>query len=331
MCKVSFIVTAYNLEQYIERCLNSLMNQTMKDIEIIIVNDGSTDNTNKIIDGLSLKDSRIKNIYQKNCGVSQARIRGINEAIGEYIIFIDGDDWVSNALAKDAYLNAISNNYDIICFDYSYAYENNIIEERHNKINKELSGSEYLELILEEKINHELWNKLIKKEFIEKTNYKNITNIKMGEDLAINVELGINNPKVRFIDGMHYYYYQREGSAMNKVDSNSLDIVKSLNYIEATIKKHGMLDEYKMQLEFLNFIHLCVIRLLFQTKVINDVHKKFYDIWKKKKIKITNNRLCMEYINNNFNKKIKILFVAFNCNYYIGYSLIRIKNLFSKK
>lgn len=330
MCKVSFIVTAYNLEQYIERCINSLINQTMQDIEIIVVNDGSTDSTTKIMDKLAKEDSRIKNIYQENSGVSEARLRGVHESTGEYIIFIDGDDWVSNELAQNTYFIASNNNYDIICFDYYNAYDNNVIKEKHNNINKEVFEFEYLELILEQKINHELWNKLIKKEFIEKTNYNNISNIGMGEDLAINVEFGVNRPKVRFIEGMYYYYYQRQGSAMHRFDKNSLDIVKSLNYIELTLKEHNILDKYEKYVEFLEFIHLYVNHLLFQTEIINDIHKKFYYSWKEKHVIIRKNELCKKYIKSNFNRKIKLLFIAFNCNYYIGCSLVRLKRLIKR-
>ena len=115
---ISVIMPAYNAEKYIEESIKSVINQTYTNIELIIVNDCSKDKTQEIIDKWSKEDSRIKNIYQENSGVSEARLRGVHESTGEYIIFIDGDDWVSNELAQNTYFIASNNNYDIICFDY---------------------------------------------------------------------------------------------------------------------------------------------------------------------------------------------------------------------
>lgn len=329
MCKISFIVTVYNLEAYIEKCIKSLMRQTMKDIEIIVIDDGSKDESKEIIDRLAKEDSRIKNIYQENSGVSRARINGFNNSTGEYIIFIDGDDWVSAELAQEAYCVGSKNDYDIVCFDYYNVKYDNKIQEEHNNINKDVSEYEYLELILEQKINHELWNKLIKREFINKTNYCGINNIGMGEDLAINVEFGVNKPKVRFIQGCYYYYYQRQGSVMHRFDKNSLDIEKALNYIELTLEKKNILYKYEKQIEFLYFIHIYVNDILFQTEIINDIHKKAYNIWRGKNIRVKNNKLCMDFIKSMFTVKTKILFKAFNLNYYMGCFLVKLKKLIS--
>ena len=104
--KVSVIVPVYNVENYLEKCLTSLVNQTLKDIEIIVVNDGSTDNSQKIIDRYEKKYSNVKAYVKKNGGVSDARNYGINKAKGKYIAFVDGDDYVDEMMYEKMYKKA---------------------------------------------------------------------------------------------------------------------------------------------------------------------------------------------------------------------------------
>ena len=111
--KVSIIVPTYNVENYIEDCLDSLVNQTLQDIEIIVINDGSTDNTLENILKYSTKDKRIKVLYQKNAGPSAARNKGLEAATGEYVAFVDADDWISPNYMENLYREITQNNCDI--------------------------------------------------------------------------------------------------------------------------------------------------------------------------------------------------------------------------
>ena len=111
--KVSIIVPVYNVENYLIDCLDSLINQTLKEIEIILINDGSTDNSLKIINLYAQYDSRIKIIDQENKGPSSARNRGLDVSQGEFISFIDSDDWIDNDFIEKLYLSALNNNCDI--------------------------------------------------------------------------------------------------------------------------------------------------------------------------------------------------------------------------
>ena len=111
--KVSVIVAAYNIEKYIARCLDSILNQTYKNLEIIVVNDGSSDNTGEIIDKYSEKDIRIKVIHKENSGVSSARNKGLDMSTGDYIGFVDGDDTLETDMYELLVSNAIKNNADI--------------------------------------------------------------------------------------------------------------------------------------------------------------------------------------------------------------------------
>lgn len=115
--KVSVIVAAYNIDKYIGRCLESLVNQTLKDIEIIIVNDGSTDQTRLIIEKRLNTDRRIILINQENKGSIEARKSGLNISKGEYILFVDGDDWLESNALEIMYNNALINESDILLYN----------------------------------------------------------------------------------------------------------------------------------------------------------------------------------------------------------------------
>ena len=122
--KVSIIIAAYNIDQYIERCINSIINQTLKDIEIIVVNDGSKDRTLDIIKDIASKDSRIKIIDKQNQGLIEARKSGMKIANGEYLLFVDGDDWLEIDTLEKLYKNAKSNNSDIVIYNAYNSYDN---------------------------------------------------------------------------------------------------------------------------------------------------------------------------------------------------------------
>ena len=103
MPKVSVIVPVYNVEQYLAECLNSIISQTLQDIEIICVDDGSTDNSGKILDDYAVREGRIRVIHQENCGVSKSRNKAIRSALGEFVMFVDSDDLLPDILILEKY------------------------------------------------------------------------------------------------------------------------------------------------------------------------------------------------------------------------------------
>ncbi|MGL5050852.1 MAG: glycosyltransferase family 2 protein [Fusobacteriaceae bacterium] len=116
--KVSIIVPAYNVEKYIKRCLDSLINQTLKEIEIIVINDGSTDFTGNIVKDFLKKDNRIKYIEQENRGLAGARNRGLKEAQGKYINHLDGDDYIDKNYYEDMFRHAEESNLDVVVSNF---------------------------------------------------------------------------------------------------------------------------------------------------------------------------------------------------------------------
>ena len=127
MVKVSVIVPVYNVEKYLERCLLSLVNQSLQDIEIIVVNDGSPDNSQTIIDKFASEYKNVKSYIKENGGLSDARNYGTKKAVGEYIAFVDSDDYVSEQMYEQMYQKAKEGDFDLVVCDLNYIYPDKII------------------------------------------------------------------------------------------------------------------------------------------------------------------------------------------------------------
>ena len=229
--KISVIIIAYNIEEYIERCLKSVLMQSLSEIEIIIINDGSTDNTLKIINELVINDSRVKIINKKNSGIIEARKSGIEIASGEYILFVDGDDWLELNACDRLYEIATENNLDLIIYNAFWVYKDK--KDSYSIIkNKESIKLDPLKNLFLGKIIPAMWGKLIKREFLNKFNIDYPNKISYGEDLATVSSLLINKPKIDILNECLYNYYQRENSITNMVSNKFLDIIEAINFIE---------------------------------------------------------------------------------------------------
>jgi len=211
--KVSIIIPAYNIEKYIEKCIKSAINQTIKDIEIIVVNDGSTDGTLEIINKFSKIDNRIKIINKKNGGVSSARNIGFEISFGEYIQYIDGDDWIEQDACEILYDFAIKNDLDMVVSDFYYDDRNNLLKWNDIESNKFYTNIEYLNLLLQDKSAPSIWNKFIKREihenilFSEKYSY--------GEDLSTVAKLAYQSKKIGKLDKAFIHYIFNPNSITN--------------------------------------------------------------------------------------------------------------------
>ncbi len=143
MPKVSVIIPVYNTEKYLRQCLDSVINQTLTDIEIICVNDGSTDNSTNILNEYANNDSRIIVLSQKNSGAAIARNNGINNAIGDYLYFIDSDDYVDTTFLEKMYSKSLKYNADIcLCRRYNYDALRDRLEQMNDALITELLPSE---------------------------------------------------------------------------------------------------------------------------------------------------------------------------------------------
>lgn len=298
MCKVSIIIAAYNIENYIERCLESVMNQTLKDIEIIIVNDGSTDNTLSKINEIIREDKRVKVINKKNAGLIEARKSGFRDACGEYILFLDGDDWIDLNTTENLYRVAKNKNYDIVCYSFKYAYEDGLTEEYDLNIVGEVESENFLSLILKNKILTSIWSKFIKREFLINNKITFPENITYAEDLALSCAMAIKKPKVYVTNNKYLYYLQRSNSITNTISDKIFDIDKVILFIRDILISNNRFAEYRNEFEFLIYKHNFIYRL--QNIVGNDskYNVKLYDNWKKYNININSNKYIIKELNN---------------------------------
>lgn len=237
MPEVSIIVPIYNVEKYLKRCIESVLNQTFKDFELILVDDGSPDNCPSICDEYAQKDNRIKVIHKENGGVSSARNAGLNVAQGKYIMFIDGDDYY-NFDSVDIMIKIISqNNEDIIAFNYVTVTENDTVlwnRGYNEKIYRFDPENEWLDFItikvLSNEIGWEIYNKIFKKDVIEKENIRFNEKYKIGEDLMFFLQYLINIKSFKTINYDGYFYLSRDGSAMKTNTESKINDFVNMNF-----------------------------------------------------------------------------------------------------
>lgn len=214
---ISVIVPAYNIDQYLPRCLDSLLVQTHSNLEIIVVDDGSTDKTAMVIEEYVVKDSRIKSIHKRNGGVSSARVEGIYASIGEYIGFVDGDDYIEPEMFEYLLKNAVKYDADISHCGYQMIFPDGHIDMYYNTRRKELFDKEQgLRAILSgDYVEPGIWNKLYRRDIVvgfEKSRIWDGT-LKYTEDLLMNYILFSRAKNSVYEDIPYYHYMLRSQSA----------------------------------------------------------------------------------------------------------------------
>lgn len=219
MNKISIIVPFYNVEKYASKCIESIINQTYKNLEIILVDDGSKDNCGKICDEFAKKDKRIKVIHKTNGGLSDARNAGIKEATGNYIGFVDSDDYIESDM-YEYLLNLLEkNNADISICGVGEVYED--FEEESIKTKEDViiyDNKEALkELLLDKKIRSHAWDKLYKKELFNNIFYPKGRKM---EDVGTTYKLFNKANRIVYGEKIKYHYLQRKNSIMGKNDTN---------------------------------------------------------------------------------------------------------------
>lgn len=243
--KISIIVPVYKVEPYIHKCIDSILNQTFKDFELILIDDGSPDNCGKICDEYALKDNRVLVIHKENGGLSSARNRGIDIAKGEYIGFVDSDDWIEPDMYEILYDICKLNDCDMAnCSSTIYFPNKTVVNGGHSLIihNKE----EAMKTMLEGKLYDEVaWTKLIKKELLSNIRFKEGI---IYEDTDFTYRVIDKANKIGCIGKAKYNYMKREGSTMDKA-------VRDLR-IDAAIIYEEMYEFFKIKYPSLSNIVL---------------------------------------------------------------------------
>ena len=279
---VSIIVPIYNREDYIKECIESLVNQTFKNIEIILVNDGSTDNSLNIMEEYSKKDARIKVINKPNGGLSSARNRGIKEATSEYIMFVDGDDFVELNTVKELYNKAIKYNLDIVVYDFSQYIngKNRIWNDFKLEDEKVISGFEYLNLILTSKTIFSVCNKLFKRDLYIKNNIKHPENISYGEDGSTLPRLVVNAQRVGKLNKPYYFYRINESSFMSSSNIRFYEYAEAADIVIKYLKNENIgITNNQMFTYKYNYAYKFLENLNFFKKSIksNENYMKLYE------------------------------------------------------
>lgn len=284
--KISIIVPVYNTELYLEKCLDSLINQTLKEIEIILINDGSTDKSEQIIKNYQEKyKEKIVYFSKKNEGQGVARNFALKKAKGEFITFVDSDDFVDLSMCEKLYNKAKESGADIVATTGMIE----VREERFIKRDIEFKTNDNLKTYILN--NSGPVGKIIKKDIILKNDlYFPI--LRAYEDISVVPLWGLYSKKIEYVNEALYYYLIRDGSTMKQIKYNDkiMDIYESLSNLYNKFKLNTE-DEYKDELEWIyieHLLHAASLRFykfnkLDEIKKINEIMKDKFPKWNKNK------------------------------------------------
>lgn len=262
--KLSIIIPVYNVELYLDKCIESIRNQTLREIEIILVNDGSTDSSGYICKKYAELDSRIKIITKPNGGLSSARNAGIKASKAEYIGFVDGDDYIASDMYKVMYEKAIENNCDIVISQLKQDISNrnyNYMYPEYKKLDREFIIDTLIPNILSGKNEMFVTNKIYRKSIITKNNleFKKTT---IWEDKIFNLELYPYINSMYYIPKQFYTYRVVWGSMVRKYHKDKFDVVSKIYDIQLSIMNKCNIKDVntinKHQKCFLNNSIVCI-------------------------------------------------------------------------
>ena len=324
--KISVIIPVFNDEEYIGRCLKSLINQSLKEIEIICINDGSNDNSLEIIEGYKNKDDRIQIISQNNQGAGISRNNGMKFAKGEYISFVDADDWLESDSFEKLYANAIANDSEMVLFN---SIEHGINGSTRERIYMPADESvDYNNFVFDYNYEKKLvmnkmfviWSKIYKTSFLKENNLE-FYNHKIFNDVQFHIESMLLAKRISYLPEILYHYNRaNENSLQTKatLSNNKIIIFDVFKGVKDFLIKQDYYDEFKQ-----NFAQFMVVESRANLLKTNDEFKNdYYD------------KLRSEFIKMNFNPTTLNKFPfglynfymwVLNCETYSNFSLFNTK------
>lgn len=257
MSKVSIIVPVYNVEQYIERCIHSIQHQTLKDIEIVVVNDRTPDDSMTIINTIKKTDDRIKIIeHEKNLGLMRARQTGYKAATGDYITFCDSDDYLPEDAIETLYNEAIKSDADIVSGNLLHILTDGTTKMWSSALNYGNNNHAAMKSLLLHELRHNLCSKLFKTHLLQSYEYQTFDHFTNGEDGCLFYQVVLNMNKIVQIDKTVYYYLQNtESSSQVRYGDNALKSICILNKI-----RHESASVFS-ELDMLR--HICITNILY--------------------------------------------------------------------
>jgi len=242
MPKVSVIVPIYNVEKYLEKCINSLLSQTLEDIQIILVNDGSKDNSGTIAKKYAERNKdKVIYVEKENGGLSDARNYGLKYATGDFVAFLDSDDYIEKNAYEEMYNKAIEENADYVECDFIWEYPNKAKIDKQYKYQNKKEMLSFVRVVA--------WNKLIKRSLIIEHNLEFPKGLRY-EDVEFTYKLIPYINKFAYVDKPFIHYVQREGSIANVQNERTAEIFTVLDEVIEFYKKNNIYEEYKEELEY---------------------------------------------------------------------------------
>lgn len=301
--KISVIIPVYNVEKYLNRCLDSVIKQSYQNLEIILVDDGSTDNSSKICDEYAQKDKRIVVLHKENGGLSDARNKGLDICTGNYISFIDSDDWLENGFYEYVYQNLENN--DLLIFNYYLSNDKKKKLIKYRDIDLNLKKEECISELIKANIQSYAWNKVYKINLFANIRFPKGKNY---EDQAIMHLIIDKCQKIKYCNKAFYNYYQNPKSITHTINYKNYKDFFYVNILRGRYlrKYYPHIYEYHLNYIYSAIAKLCwlykndvkyIIRYRFLRKFI--VKRLFKNIFNKKinfktKIKMS---LCILDIN----------------------------------
>lgn len=284
--KISVIVPVYNCEDKIKRCVESIIAQGIKELEIILVNDGSTDNSAEVCNQIMQNEPRVKVVHQNNAGVSKARNLGIKKAIGKYITFVDADDYLAKTPIYLKALNVIEKeNVEVVTWLWQYEQGGKYVVSREKIKNipyGKINGKRFLNILYEGNYAYGMvvgvWNKLYKRELIENEFFK----YRYNEDDDWSIRVLSKVPKVYSLDDFGYIYTENTNSLTHqKFSGKEYNMLNILKEREALVKEDQILKMKTLKLYCNLYIEYYYKAIQYEIPAYND--KKTYNKFRKNK------------------------------------------------
>ena len=320
MPQISLIVPVYNAEKYLHRCINSILEQTFTDFELLLINDGSKDMSGKICDEYAAKDNRVYVFHKKNGGVSSARNVALDEAKGAWVTFIDSDDWIANDYLMNLY-EAVGQDGEL-AISYATLVHNDGVFQRLNNANNVLQKENFQDLFVEYNLHiyTSPWGKLYKKQIIDNEKLRFCEGMHIGEDLLFLYSYMLCVSKICVISYSGYYYcFELSGTLTKKVNSLESELLGLSNIINIVDKIcNDWLIESIEAKSNLYWIKGCYTRRVLNALYHNDVPRR-------RRLKVLSDMDLSHYISSMSltSKKEQIFIILLKWHLYNLYDILR--------
>lgn len=315
---ISVVVPVYKVEQYIHRCIDSILNQTYKNLEIILVDDGSPDNCGKICDDYAKKDKRIKVIHKKNGGLSDARNAGIKVATGEYIGFVDSDDWISKNMYEKLYNLFTTNDIEIASCELIKTNEIKNIEKEKIYDKKVIvyTIDEFMPYYMKTKKNKTYYyapTKLFKKEILDDNQFPSGLT---SEDVVGSYKALLKSKKIAHINYPYYFYYCNTESITGSFSKKDFDLLKIWDIMIEITKK-----EKKEYLEMVKLNRYRIDYTLLMRMAVNlkysEIKDKYQTEYKKMYKDLKKNKRILLRSKIPFSRKLTLALICVNYSFFV--------------